>query len=95
MHPDHFEQVRQVKNAADAEGALYEVGNDLDLDKKFLEWLWTATPAPGSISSQGTVRITVQQGGSDVDGFPLSKTFAFTAGGPVTLSLTGQLRVAP
>jgi len=57
VHPDHFEQVRQVKNAADPEGELHEVGNGLDLDNKFLEWLWTATPAPGSRSTRPMMSI--------------------------------------
>jgi hypothetical protein len=94
-NPDRFEEVRRVKDATDAEGVLYEVGDDADLDDKFLEWMWTAAPAPGSNSRQGTVRITVQQGDHSVEGYPLNKAFDFSSNGPVTFSLTRHFRVTP
>ncbi len=93
--PDHFTQDRKVKKASDPEGALYDIGSDPDIDNRYLEWVWTAAPAPGGAATQATIRITVQQDGKDVDGYPLSKPFALNTAGPVTFSITRHIRVAP
>jgi len=92
--PDHFRKDRQIKAPDDPEAALYNVGADPELDGKFLEWVWTATRPAGSTVAQGTIRITLEQGGAGVDGYPLDKRFDFDDAGPVTFSLTRHIRVA-
>ena len=90
--PDHFKQDHAVKTPDDPEGQLYAVGAVSDLDDKYLEWVWTATRAPGSTAPSGKIRITVVQGNTPVDGYPLVKSFDFDDAGPVTYSLTRHLR---
>lgn len=90
--PDHFKQDHAVKAPNNPEGKLYVVGSDSDLNDKYLEWVWTATRAPGSTAPSGKIRITVVQGNTAVDGYPLEKSFDFDDDGPVTYSLTRHLR---
>lgn len=92
--PDHYKKIRDVKKATDAEGALYPVGTEAEIDGTYLEWGWTATRAPGSTAAQGMVRLSVQQGGKDVSGYPLQKPFDYDDVGPVSYSLTRHIRVA-